>query len=312
MSILVTGGTGFLGKLLVDKLLEKGEDIVIFSRNEDKELAGKGVKFVLGDIRNKDDLKKAFENVQVVYHLAAAIDSSDPNLYEINVNGTKNVVELCKRHNIKKLIFMSSCATLGDVKVANENSPYHPQSKYGQTKVEGEKIIINSGIQYTIIRAPMIIGNNEIWLKILKAAKKKFPIIGSGKNKFHNAYVDDVAELLAIAKDDEKSDGETFHVATKDVPTYEETYKIMAEELGTNVPKFHVPAFSMKLLSSITVSLLKNKTPLAFRKDSIGRLIRDRTISIAKAKAILNFVPKYDTRSAIRETIRRFKESDML
>ena len=155
-------------------------------------------------------------------------------------------------------------------------------------------------------------GNNDIWLKILKAAKKRFPIIGSGENKFHNAYVDDVADLLVLVKDNKKAENEIFHIATKDVPTYEETYRMMAEELGTQMPKIHIPAFAMRLLSSIATFLLGSKTPLTLRKDNIGRLITDRTFSIEKAKAILNFVPKYDTRTALKEMIDYFKEKDML
>lgn len=313
--ILVTGGTGFLGKRLVKKLL-KNEDVIVFARNEDHELKERGAKFVLGDMRNKEDLKKAFSSdIDLVYHLAANLDESDPRMYDDNVIGTKNVVELCKENKVKKIIFMGSCGVLGDVKIAKEDMLYNPKTRYERSKAESEKMIINSGVPYTIIRAPIILGPNEVWFKIIEAAKKHYPIIGSGKNHFHLAYVEDVIDLLYLVKNVKRAENQIFHIATGDVPTYEDVYKMICEGLGIEMTKKHVSAFLIKFIStlhSISCKIKGKKPKLTLMKSSIDRLIRDRKISIDEVKRILNFEPKYDTRRAMKETIKYFKIKNML
>ena len=111
--ILVTGGTGFLGKRLVQKLLNEGNDVIVFSRHLHDDLP-EDVKPVLGDIRDKGALRKAFEKIDVVYHLAICLNESDPDMREINVKGTQNVAELCKESGVKRLVYMSSSGVLGE------------------------------------------------------------------------------------------------------------------------------------------------------------------------------------------------------
>ncbi len=311
MSILVTGGTGFLGKRLVEKLTANGDDVTVFAR---KALSFDGVKFVLGDMTKQEELAKAFIGADIVYHLAANLDESDRNMYNENVNGTKNVVELSKNFRVKRLIFMGSCGALGDARVVAEDAPYNPKTRYEKSKAESEKIVISSGVPYTIIRAPVIIGPNEIWLKIFQAAMKKYPIIGSGKNHFHLAYVNDVVDLLALVKDNEKAKSRIFHIATKDIPTYEDVYRMICAALGAEMTKKHVPVWLMKFLSALhTFSrrLAGRKPSLTMMRSSIDRLIRDRAISIERLEA-LGFTPKYDTAAAINETVKYFKSRGLL
>ncbi len=310
MRILVTGGTGFLGSRLVEKLA--GNDVTVFARSQNNELKA---KFIPGDITKKDELAKAFAKADVVYHLAANLDESDRNMHDENVEGTKNVVELSKEHNIRQLIFMGSCGALGDVRIAEEDAPYNPKTRYEKSKAESEKIIINSGAPYTIIRAPVIIGPNQIWLKIFEAAKKKYPLIGSGKNHFHLAYVNDVVDLLALAKDRKEAENQIFHVATRDVPTYKDVYRMLCEAIGVEMTSKHVPVVLFKTIAALHTFSRKirgKKPSLTMMRSSIDRLIRDRTISIEKAKDVLGFSPMHDTQTAIKETAEYFKSKGLL
>ncbi len=314
MQILVTGGTGFIGKRLVKKLIEKGDSVIVFSRHKDEELQNMGAKFVTGNIMNKDELRRVFP-VDLVYHLAANLDESDPLMYDTNVIGTKNVVELSKEYNIKRIILMSSCGVLGDIKLATEDAPYNPKTKYERSKMESERLVISSGLTYVIIRAPIILGPNEIWLKIIEAAKNKYPIIGSGKNHFHLAYVDDVVDILILAKDNENALNQIFHVATLDTPTYEDVYRMICENLDVEMTKKHIPIFLIKLISAfhiLSCKIKRKKPKLVLMKASIDRLIRERIVSIEKAKQILGFVPRYDTQSALKDTIKYFKQKNMV
>lgn len=313
MHVLVTGGTGFLGRRLVEKLIA-GDDVTVFAKKDDEELRQKGVKVVAGNMLNRGELAAAFTNADIVYHLAANLDESDPKMYDENVNGTKNVIELSKNFHIKKIIFMGSCGALGDIKVAREDLPYNPRTKYEKSKAESEKLVIASGIPYTIIRAPVIIGPNEIWRKIFEAAKNHYPIIGSGKNHFHLAYIDDVVDVLIFAKNKEEAKNQVFHVATRDAPTYEDVYRMICAALGAEMTTKHVSVWLIKFLSllhTFSRKLRGRRPSLTMMGSSIDRLIRDRVISIEKAKS-LGFYPKYDTAAAINETTAYFKSKSML
>lgn len=308
--ILVTGGTGFLGKRLVQKLLAEENEVIVFSRKLHEDLP-EDVKPVLGDIRDKAALRKAFSDIDIVYHLAICLNESDPDMYEINTKGTQNVVELCKEHGVKQLIYMSSSGVLGETKTpAKENFPYNPKTRYEKSKMESELLIKRSGVPYTIIRTTIIIGPNLIWAQIFEAAKKRYPIIGSGKNYFHLVYVDDVVSMLVLVKDNKKALNQTFHVASKDISTYKEVYKLICDELNTEMTKKHVPVFLAYLASYLHKIKRKaqGKQPsLTKSKSSIDRLIRNRIISTEKAKTFLGFEPKYDTRQALHETIKYLK-----
>lgn len=299
-----------MGQYVVKRLekLQKN-DVIVFSRNR----KGKG-SFVLGNITDIDALEKAFP-ADIVIHLAASFGDSDPDIYSTNVTGTRNVAELCKKYKTKQLIFMSSTAAIGETKFAEESSERKPKTRYERSKRDAEDVVTNSGLNYTIIRAPVILGPSSMWLDVARAAKKKFPLIGRGDNRFHLAYVEDVAELICKSAGNKKAFGQTFHAATRDAPTYKEFYKMLCDALGTEMTKKSVPVFAVKTFSALheTSSWLKGKNPKPiFSRSSINRLTRDRVVSIKKAKKLLGFTPKHNTKKAIEATIKYFKKANMI
>src|SRR3989344_1962352 len=136
MNILVTGGTGFLGKRLVQKLIEKRHKVIVYSRHQHEDMPEK-VEMVEGDIRDKEALEAAFfkNKIDAIYHLAISLNESDPDMYEINTKGTKNVSELARKYKIKQIIYMGSSGVLGETKTAaKEDFPYNPKTAYERSK----------------------------------------------------------------------------------------------------------------------------------------------------------------------------------
>src|SRR3989338_6773270 len=306
MKILVTGGTGFLGQRVVKKIGK--HKVTVFSRS--MPTGPKKISYVLGDITNSDELEKAFP-VDVVIHLAATLDEHDPEMFHVNVGGTRNVIELCKKYKVKQLIHMSSTAALGETKFAKEDSPRNPKTNYEKSKRDAENIVINSGLSYTIIRAPVIFGPSKVWLDVIKAAEKGFPVIGSGSNHFHIAYVDDVALLIAKCIGNKKSYNQLFHIAANDTPTYREFYMMLCRTLGIEMTKKSVSVTAVRIFSTAhrISSKMKGKKPKAImEKSNIDRIIRDRIVSIRKVQTVLRFKPT-TTKKAIVETVNYFKKS---
>jgi nucleoside-diphosphate-sugar epimerase len=308
MKILVTGGTGFLGSRLIGRLLQEKHEVIVFCREKVPEMEEEGVKFFLGNIQDKVAVEKAVAEADIVYHLAICLDESHPDLRAINVEGTKNVIEACKQSKVRQLIYMGSSGVLGETKKpATEDLPYRPGTRYEKSKAEAEKLIKESGLPYTIIRTTIIIGPNLIWAAIFDAARKQYPVIGSGKNFWHLVYVDDVASLLAQVKGDKKALNQIFHVASPDTPTYSEVYNMMAEALGSPKPDKHVPVALAKFAAGaheFSCKLRGKKPEVTKMRSSIDRLVRNRIIGIEKAKEVLGFKPKFATKQALEETVK--------
>lgn len=311
MKILVTGGTGFIGSRLVKRLKRKNKvkEVTVLSTSKKGE-KGK-VKFVKGDISNPYIFNK-INPVDVVFHLASIIDEEVPikKMRKVNVKGTDNVLNFCKKKNVNQLVHVSTVGVYGKIKnpPANEDTSYNPQTNYEQTKCEAEKLVLEyknkSDTNLTIFRPTMVYGPNSYWLEILKKAKKKFPLIGNGNNHFHTLYVKNLVEALLLALKNKKSYGKIYNVADEKVHTYKESYKIMCEELGVEFPDKEIPIWLAKSLAwgFEIKGKITGKSPL-ITKTHIERLIRERYFDISKIKKELNYKPKWDFRKGIRETI---------
>jgi UDP-glucose 4-epimerase len=145
MKILVTGGAGYIGSILVNKLIDLGHQVNVIDdlTNGFEENIDKGANFIKGSILDESKLDLALEGIEVVYHLAAKtkVEESEkqPELYKkVNIEGTLNLIKKCSEKNIKKLVFASTAAVYGNPEnfPVNENSNVNPISVYGATKLE--------------------------------------------------------------------------------------------------------------------------------------------------------------------------------
>src|SRR3989344_1766922 len=205
--ILVTGGAGRVGKHLVSALLEKKFSVRVFERKAAAARQRKNLEFFYGDITKKEDCEQAMKGAHIVFHLAAIVDYLAPKklVYDVNVNGTRNIVEAAKKVGAK-IIFLSSTAAMGKKLPhlpANEKTGCRPTDFYGQTKLEAEKIVKEAG--GIIVRSVDIVGpgfEEGYYNVIEKISEGKMQIIGDGKNLIHYIHISDLVKglLLAMAK----------------------------------------------------------------------------------------------------------------
>ena len=183
MKILVTGGAGYIGSVLVNKLIEQGHQVNVIDdlSNGFRENIDRRAKFTEGSILDKGNLNQALEGVEVVYHLAAKIrveeGEAKPDLYKkVNIEGTLDLIKACVDKKINKFIFASTAAVYGDPEEfpVNENSKTNPVNVYGATKLEIDKYLEanakNMGISTICFRFFNIGGalktKEGSWLKI--------------------------------------------------------------------------------------------------------------------------------------------------
>ena len=212
--ILVTGGGGFLGRHIVNLLLERGDSVSIFNRSTHKDLEDRGVTCFTGDLRDYEAVKKAVEGKDTVFHVAAKAGVWGPikDYYGINFTGTENILKACKEYAVKKLIYTSSpSVAFGTEAIENgdESLPY-PESyltSYPETKAKAEKMVLgaNSTELLTCALRPHLIwgpGDNHLIPRVLETAKSgKLMQVGDGSNLVDITYVENGAKAHIQAEE---------------------------------------------------------------------------------------------------------------
>lgn len=225
MKILITGGAGFIGKYLVKSLLKKEKHVTIFDNfsNSTKDsiyhlINDDGVKVIEGDIVNSSDIQKASKDHDVVIHLAAKISVIESiknplETFNVNVNGTRNVLNACIENNVKKFIALSSAAVYGNNsnpdKKFEEKDKVFPISPYGQSKLDMENEISVISKKYNlntvIFRLFNVYGKGQtdeyagVISKFANCIKKNMPLIifGDGNQTRDFVAIDDVINLMS-------------------------------------------------------------------------------------------------------------------
>ena len=299
-SILVTGGTGFIGKNLLIQLKDRYPQAEISclvrktSRTED--LKNLGISLIYANISNVNDLDKIDKSFDVLFHCAAKISNKEKELLSTNVHGTENICRLAKRLKIKRLIYTSSVSVVNGNQdsIITDEMPYNSRLKYGDSKIEAEKIVKlyrQSGMEVAILRPCMVYGKGEPHLtpklKILLKLRL-IPLINGGQNKTHLVSVKTVVDALIFAAEGDSCLKNTIIIADKDVLTMSEILKIMSESIGAKPP----------------VSIPKALNWLLFNLPYLGKrfrlYVKDRTYSI-KALEESGFKFRYPAKETLGE-----------
>ncbi|HET6426022.1 MAG TPA: NAD-dependent epimerase/dehydratase family protein [Planctomycetaceae bacterium] len=211
MTVLVTGGGGFLGQALCHALVARGVKVRSLARGDYPALKTLGVETARGDIADADSVNRAMAGCDAVFHVAAkaGVWGSFAEYYQANVVGTQNVLDACRRHGVSRLIHTSSPSVVyagRDEAGIDESTPY-PQTyltHYPRTKAEAERLVLaaNGPTLSTVALRPHLIwgpGDNHLVPRLIARAKAgKLRRVGDGRNRVDTTYIDNaVAAHLA-------------------------------------------------------------------------------------------------------------------
>ena len=326
MYTLVTGATGFIGKRLVKKLVEEGRNVRCLVRDTSKteELSYLNVDFFIGDIRNLNSLKEAMEGIDVVYHLAGRANPSIVKPYkyyeEINVIGTNNVLEaVLLNKNIKKIVLMSSIAATGpsrDSNLLNEKSALKPITKYGESKVQVEKMAKEyhrkHNMPIVVIRPPMVYGiGDKDWVGFFNMVKtagqsgKYLPVPGNHENLFDFCFVDNLVDGLIGAEKSSKTIGQTYFLSDDHSYTIKEILSAITTSFKVSYPKkFWPKGFSMILATILeAIGYVFRFDPPLSRRDVKWMTTNYWVCDCTKAKKDFGYNPKITLEDGVRMTI---------
>ncbi|MCP4346103.1 MAG: NAD-dependent epimerase/dehydratase family protein [Desulfobacterales bacterium] len=210
--VLVTGGGGFLGGAIVQKLVERGNFVRSLSRGFYPELESLGVEQIQGDISDQEAVEKACRDIDLVFHVAAkpGVWGDYSVYYQTNVTGTLNVIEACRRHNISRLVYTSSPSVIfngTDMEGVDESLPYPGKfhAHYPKTKAIAEQHVVKAakqGLLTIILRPHLIWGprDNHLVPRIIARAKR-LARVGHGNNLVDTVYIDNAADAHILAAD---------------------------------------------------------------------------------------------------------------
>lgn len=314
--ILLTGGTGFLGKCVKDRLLPEGFKVRVLTRKRIQK--GPGVEYVQGDLREINDCRRAVKGMDIVVHIGGAKKNTD-DLRRVNISGTQHIIESSINEKIRRFVHISSTGVIGadpfEAKHFDESSPCQPSSEYEKSKHEAEKLIpkCNGFIDSVILRPTNIYGANDpnyTLLSFIKAIKKgRFAYIG-GKDTIINVInVNDVANAIVKAIDfDGDINGEIFHISDscslgKFVGTVSEEIGVDTHFLDLTRYTGHILRFLMKTTKSIIPGIHSNT--VYGRLSSVCNVADFNT---AKFERFFNSKPVGNSQDGIRKLIDWYRE----
>jgi len=330
MKILITGATGFIGKHLLQQLIEKGHFcrcLVRRSTDLDNLFYHPNVELFQGDVTKAETLKNIGNGIDVVYHLAAAghvasVSEEDLKVFfELNVQGTKNIITACGQNGVKRFIHFSSTAAIGLIRkpVIDESVPCNPQTPYQRSKYESELSALEegkkNGMGVVVLRPCMVYGSGGKgeFLKICRLIKKGiFPRVGLGKNLTPIVHVQDVVQAAVKALQARKS-GEVYLIASEFSPPLADLHNYITESLNIKRIYFYVPFWVAYLIACLLEkkAAINEKTPIVSRKNIIS-ITTGRTFDISRAKKELRYNPSIRLAKGIKETVGWYRRNNLI
>lgn len=303
---LVTGGSGYFGSRLVERLGARGYRCRVFDISDPGDRAA-GVEFARGDVRDLDAVRRASAGAAVVFHNVAQVPvAKDRALFQsVNVQGTEHVLRAARDAGVRKVVHTSSSAVYGAPGrlPVTERSPLAPAEAYGRAKAEAERLCgryAEEGLDVSIVRPRTILGHGRLGIFSLLfqwvSDGANVPVLGRGDNPYQFVHADDLAEACALAA--ERTGSSSYNVGTDRFGTMRELLEGLVRHAGTRSQVRSVPVApavaAMRLTSALGLSPLGPYHALMY-----GRAMY---FDSAKAAAELGWRPRFSNDEMIADS----------
>ena len=337
-NILITGGSGFLGRRIVEELLS--DDSVLIPANirifDIKKYNGRHtgqVDFIEGDVRNPEMVFDACKGMDIVIHSAAIIDwGTQPEqvVLDINANGTRNVIDACKAHTIKHLVYTSSLDAVFTGKPLidiDETQPYPDThaTVYCESKKLGELAVTRAhreGLKTVILRPADIYGEADPYHidSLIDMAKNGFYVrLGNGRSKCQHVYVGNMAFAHVLAtkalwENNKAVNGQIYFITDGEAYNFFRFFDRIITRAGYKIfPRdLWLPRGIAYAIGTISEGIARLMRPVKrynpkFSRFAVTYTCTDYTFSSEKAKKELGFYPKYSLEEALEKTIAYYR-----
>lgn len=322
MKVLVTGATGFTGTHLVRRLLEKGHEVICVDNQKGlfyNELVEKGAQITIASVTEKDLMDELTRGCQRVYHLAAAfrkVNLGKKAYWDINVDGTRYLLEAAYKHNVERFVYCSTCGVHGNVKdpPAAEDAPIAPEDYYQYTKYEGERVaqeFIAKGMWVSMLRPAAIYGPGDperFYMLFKRVQTGRFIFLGDGSATYHPLYIDNLTDALELASEKDEAKGQVYLIADEIYLPIKDLVLEIAKALYVDLKVRHFPFWPVYTAAFCCEMLYK---PLPFEPPLFRRRVdwfrQCRAFDISKAKRELGYAPRVDLPTGLALTAEWYK-----
>lgn len=319
MTVLITGGTGPLGRQLAAALLARGTQVRLLGRSfrDCAGLLAAGAEPLALDLRDQDAVVAACANTRLVYHAGAlsAPWGRRADFVAVNIGGTAAIVAGCLKHGATRLVYVSSPSVVfdgRDQQMLTEAAPYPRRfaSLYSWSKKRGEDLVnaaAQHGLETVIVRPKAIFGPNDQALlpRLVAAARSgRLPLVGDGRNLVDLTYIDNVVAALLLAGLSPAACGKTYTITNGEPVALWGVVRELLRRLGLNDQLRRVPLGAALTLATLMEAraTFSGREPLLTRY-SVLLLARTQTYSIAAARRDLGYEPGVSLRSGIEYTL---------
>ena len=251
MTVLVTGGTGFIGPHVAHALRARDSAVRALVRDPRRagRLAAWGVELVPGDLGDAGSLRAACDGADAVVHLVSIIRGSRADFERVMVQGTRDLVAAAQAAGVRRFVLASA---LGLEEATKDAVPYYA------AKWEMERAVRESGLEYVILRPSFVFGKDggvlPTFVRLARYAPVT-PIVGPGTQRLQPIWVDDLAEYFARSVAELGAGNRTFELGGPDAPTWNEFWARLKRVLGSRRPSVHVPFGLMRVQAALTERL---------------------------------------------------------
>lgn len=265
---VVTGGSGYFGLLLVDRLRKEGHAVRIFDINDAEDRPG-DVELFRGDIRDPDAVRQACKGADVVHHNVALVPLAKDKsaFWSVNRDGTRILLDACLSNGVRKVMHTSSSAVFGvpERNPVTEDMEPHPREDYGHAKLAAEHLcreFVDKGLDVTIIRPRTIMGHGRLGIMqiIFEWVRegRNVPVFSGGQNIYQFVHADDLARAAIAAAS--RPGATVYNVGAETFGTMKETLQGLVDHAATGSRVVSVPmtpaVWGMKLTSALGLSPL--------------------------------------------------------
>jgi 2-alkyl-3-oxoalkanoate reductase len=311
MHVLVTGATGFLGGALARRLHANGFAVTAFGRNTAAGscLQAQGIRFIQGDLRDAAAVDNACSGQQAVFHCGAKVDAwgAYADFYTVNVQGATHIVESCWRHQISRLIHVSTpsiyCNYQSRLDITEDAPlPVRPVNAYAATKLLAEGVVDRAQKQglFTLTLRPRAIfgpGDTQIFPRMIqRLQQRRLPVVGDGTTLTDLSYIDNVVDALLLCLDAPATvQGRKYNISNGEpVQLWEKLYAL-CQQLHCPLPRWRLSygfAFAMAAILETAYSALRHNQEPPLTRYTVSLLARSMTLNIEAARRDLGYQPK--------------------
>ncbi len=326
-NIVLTGATGFIGQHLATAVLNSDHRLNILSRRQKGEFSGfetKGAKISICELSSKSILKLMTKNCDTVIHLAGTTKTlTEKEMFEVNVEYTKNLLDVCDGRNIH-FVYISSQAAAGPAidpeKPVKESDPPNPLTWYGKSKLKAEEEVINWGKKnnnkFTIIRPPSVFGPGEKDIfSCFKLMNKNLSFsIGYKEKRISVIYVKDLVSAIMHLVENVEPSGKTYFASSDHHYSWEELFSAIAGSMNKKrYLKLKLPEISAVPVAVFSEAMSKiTKKPALLNSQKIIEMKQDFWVCSNALLKSTGWTPQYSLDEAMKETANWYKNNNWI